>query len=403
MQIGAAPAPALKAFYNATRDYFTGIVAPNLGVDLPMFYTAAWVSRSQAPVLLINGIDGKLQLVENASLQPIAGTRDWGSDFAAVQSACGSGTRSLLQAQAPRRRTVSAPTIFRRWRPFPPALHLRWMALSARSRRRRAAEAFSPLFELRPLRASQLNTRWTVLRRLAISCLLAALALPAAARERVPTSAALCASKLRAIPGNAQTAWRVNSSWMDSQPWTLTAGFAPPWPWSGNRRTRTTAGNSGCVQGCTSPTVRPLDLGCGCVIPQRGVSHDCPWTTVRAAASLVVFTSDAPMPNLPALLAGNEFLVALTISADGKTPGGATGTGPFQVNGFNNGVLSLVVNDACWQGRPFVDAIEIRTRRSVSDQWLDLSAGRADARRSSCRGVAAGPPAAPHRRYFSAV
>jgi hypothetical protein len=93
MQIGGAPAPALKAFYNSTRDYFTGIVAPNLGVELPAFYTAAWLSHAQAPALLINGIDGKLQLVENVALKPIAGARDWGSDFAAVQSACGSGTQ----------------------------------------------------------------------------------------------------------------------------------------------------------------------------------------------------------------------------------------------------------------------------------------------------------------------
>jgi ABC-type transport system substrate-binding protein len=49
------------------------------------------------------------------------------------------------------------------------------------------------------------------------------------------------------------------------------------------------------------------------------------------------------------------------------------------VNGFNNSVLSLIANDTCWQGRPFVDAIEIRTRRPVNDQWLDLSMGRADA------------------------
>ena len=93
MQMGSAPAPALKAFYNATRDYFTGIVAPSLGVDLPMFYAAAWFPRAQAPVLLLNGVDGRLELVENAALKPVAGARDWGSDFAALQSACGSGTQ----------------------------------------------------------------------------------------------------------------------------------------------------------------------------------------------------------------------------------------------------------------------------------------------------------------------
>jgi len=95
MQVGSAPAPPLKAFYNATRDYFTGVVAPSLGVDLPTFYTAAWFPRAHVPALLLNGIDGKLELVENAALKPIAGARDWGSDFAALQSACGSGTQII--------------------------------------------------------------------------------------------------------------------------------------------------------------------------------------------------------------------------------------------------------------------------------------------------------------------
>ena len=99
---------------------------------------------------------------------------------------------------------------------------------------------------------------------------------------------------------------------------------------------------------------------------------------VKAVGPLVVFTGDSPMPNLPALLAGDEFLIALTVTADGKTPEGAIGTGPFQVTGFNNGVLTLAANENCWQGRPFADAIEIRVHRPVRDQWLDLSVGRAD-------------------------
>jgi hypothetical protein len=95
MQIGSAPAPSLKAFYNATRDYYTGVVAPSAGVDLPPFYAAAWIPRSLAPALLINGIDGKFQLIENAAPKPIEGTRDWGSDFAALLSSCGSGTQII--------------------------------------------------------------------------------------------------------------------------------------------------------------------------------------------------------------------------------------------------------------------------------------------------------------------
>jgi len=115
--------------------------------------------------------------------------------------------------------------------------------------------------------------------------------------------------------------------------------------------------------------VASLNLSC---------SQNCPWATVRAVGTSVVFTGDSPMPNLPALLAGGDYLISLTVTADGKTPNGAIGTGPFQLAGFNNGVLTLSANENSWQGRPFADAVEIRAHRSVRDQWLDLGVGRAD-------------------------
>ena len=34
---------------------------------------------------------------------------------------------------------------------------------------------------------------------------------------------------------------------------------------------------------------------------------NCPWSAVRALGAWLVFTSDAPMPNLPALFASDEF------------------------------------------------------------------------------------------------
>lgn len=105
-------------------------------------------------------------------------------------------------------------------------------------------------------------------------------------------------------------------------------------------------------------------------------NSSCPWDAVKAVGPLVVFTNDAPMSNLPALLASDQFLIAGP--GDGRTSAAAIGTGPFQVIGFNNGVLSLAANENCWSGRPFADAIEIRVRRAVRDQWLDLGLGRAD-------------------------
>jgi peptide/nickel transport system substrate-binding protein len=100
-------------------------------------------------------------------------------------------------------------------------------------------------------------------------------------------------------------------------------------------------------------------------------SSNCPWTAVSAVGASVIFTAEAPMPNLPALLAGDQYLIA-------GASGNSTGTGSFQPNGFNNGVLTLAANDSCWQGRPFFDAVEIHGRRSIRDQWLDLSLGAAD-------------------------
>jgi MarR-like DNA-binding transcriptional regulator SgrR of sgrS sRNA len=84
------------------------------------------------------------------------------------------------------------------------------------------------------------------------------------------------------------------------------------------------------------------------------------------------------MPNLPALLAGDRYLIALTTTAEGKTAAEGIGTGPFQLSGFNDGLVKLSANENCWRGRPFADAVEIRVHRSIRDQWLDLGLGRAD-------------------------
>jgi hypothetical protein len=91
--INAENSPALKAFYNAARNYFTGVVTPSLGVDLPPFYSAALFLRAGGATLLIGGIDGKVQIVSNGKLKSIAGTRDWGGDFAVLDSGCGAGTQ----------------------------------------------------------------------------------------------------------------------------------------------------------------------------------------------------------------------------------------------------------------------------------------------------------------------
>jgi len=89
----------LKAFYNGARNYFTGVVTPAAPADLPAFYTAAVLpGRTTGTALLIGGIDGKVSLAEANELKPLAGTRDWGSDFAVVSSGCSASAEVLVSS-----------------------------------------------------------------------------------------------------------------------------------------------------------------------------------------------------------------------------------------------------------------------------------------------------------------
>jgi peptide/nickel transport system substrate-binding protein len=100
----------------------------------------------------------------------------------------------------------------------------------------------------------------------------------------------------------------------------------------------------------------------------------CPWRAVHGVGGSVIFTSDSAVPDLPELLAQTEFAIARQGAS-----GAVVGTGPFRVTGFANGALTLAANDDCWAGRPFADAVEVRPRRTIRDQWLDWSVGKADA------------------------
>jgi peptide/nickel transport system substrate-binding protein len=107
-----------------------------------------------------------------------------------------------------------------------------------------------------------------------------------------------------------------------------------------------------------------------CAAPATG---GCPWSAVRAVGSSVIFTSESPLPDLPELLAQTQFAIARQ-----DATGALDGTGPFRVTGFANGALMLTADDDSWQGRPYLDTIQIFPRRTMRDQALDLSIGRAD-------------------------
>jgi len=85
----------LRAFYNSARNSFTGVVTPSVGIDLPPFYDAVLLPRVDGAGLLLNGIDGKMQLAESGAIKVVSGTRDWGSDFALLHSGCGVGSQVI--------------------------------------------------------------------------------------------------------------------------------------------------------------------------------------------------------------------------------------------------------------------------------------------------------------------
>jgi peptide/nickel transport system substrate-binding protein len=99
----------------------------------------------------------------------------------------------------------------------------------------------------------------------------------------------------------------------------------------------------------------------------------CPWSRVYAVGPSVVFLCDSPVSDLPAQLAQAKFFISRQ-----NAEGGSDGTGPFRVTGFPNGVMTFAANDDYWNGRPFLDTVEVRPNRTIRDQWLDLSIGHAD-------------------------
>jgi peptide/nickel transport system substrate-binding protein len=216
-----------------------------------------------------------------------------------------------------------------------------------------------------------------VFRQLATSCLFAALLLPAVARTRPHFGGSI----------------RVEVA---GDPLAVPAGLARRLIFDG----LTTFGSDGSIQpalaigwqaddrdhrwqfslrpGVTFQDGTPVTASSIVESLNRSCNGNCPWSAVRAVGSLVIFTADSPMPQLPALLAGDEFLIALSVGADGLPPANPTGTGPFQFVSSARDTVALAANQNCWRGRPFADTIEIRGHRGIRDQWLDLSVGRAN-------------------------
>jgi peptide/nickel transport system substrate-binding protein len=95
---------------------------------------------------------------------------------------------------------------------------------------------------------------------------------------------------------------------------------------------------------------------------------------VHASADMLSIENDLPMPSLLAELALPRNLV---FKHNGNSV--PIGTGPFLVAEWQPGAkLKLTANEQSWAGRPFVDAVEIEFGKSLREQAIALTLGKAD-------------------------
>lgn len=115
---------------------------------------------------------------------------------------------------------------------------------------------------------------------------------------------------------------------------------------------------------------------------------------VSASSDSVVIQADHPLVDFPLQLAVGRYFIFH--SADDNS---LTGTGPFRVAEWpaveGSAKATLVANEGCWAGRPFVDKIELMMGVDSQQQANAISFGQADvvelpasqARRAAQRGV----------------
>ena len=94
----------------------------------------------------------------------------------------------------------------------------------------------------------------------------------------------------------------------------------------------------------------------------------------RATGNELLIQSDIPAPNILYQLA--EPHNSICLAGDN---GQWIGSGPFRIGDFQAGQqIELRAFDDAWQGRPFLDRLQIQMGRSLTDQAADLQTNRAD-------------------------
>jgi len=92
------PVGSRKAFYNSSRNYFTGVTIPSAGGDAEPFYSAAELIGRRGAATVYSEAGGQFRVSDGSGLKPLAGFRDWGSDVVGRHSDCSTGAQLLASA-----------------------------------------------------------------------------------------------------------------------------------------------------------------------------------------------------------------------------------------------------------------------------------------------------------------
>jgi len=95
--------------------------------------------------------------------------------------------------------------------------------------------------------------------------------------------------------------------------------------------------------------------------------------SVSTDADVVVIEASRPQADVPWMLADPRYAIAVRRSASE-----VVGSGPFRQERVEGSRIVLRAHDRHWAGRPFVDAIQIETGRTLRAQLADLEGGRAE-------------------------
>ncbi len=112
----------------------------------------------------------------------------------------------------------------------------------------------------------------------------------------------------------------------------------------------------------------------GSALTPAAVAAALQYAQASATATGIIIQLDKANPNLPADLAGRNRAIVL------RAPDGAAfGTGPFRIERFDPGKrVVLTAFEDHWEGRPFLDGVNLEMGRTPQQQLLSLELRKTD-------------------------